>query len=76
MESFKGKGDGYIIRTGKQYSILDIAKMFTKQKYRFIDEQKGNREESSGDYAKMLKLGWKPQHDIRDYIENSKIIRY
>ena len=62
-------GDGYIIRSGIQYSILDVVKMFKKE-YVFIDEQKGNRKESSGDMTKIKKLGWKPEYNLKDYINN------
>lgn len=62
-------GDGFVIRTGQQYSILEVAKMFKKE-YIFIDEQKGNRNQSSGDMTKMLKIGWKSKYNLKDYINN------
>lgn len=61
-------GDGYVIRTGVQYSIIDIAKMF-KHDFVYIDQQKGDRLESSGDSSKMIELGWMPKHDVKEYIE-------
>jgi UDP-glucose 4-epimerase len=67
LASFNGKGDGYIIRTGKQHSIIDVARMFDS-KYKFIDCQRGNRKESSGDYKKMSELGWKPQNTLKKYL--------
>jgi len=71
LASFKGEGDGYVIRTGKQYSILEIAQLFTNN-IKYIDEQRGNREESSGNYDKMLELGWKPKMHILNYIKTIK----
>ena len=62
-------GDGFVIRTGTQYSILQVAKMF-KTDYIFIDEQKGNRTQSSGSMANMKKIGWKSKHNLKDYINN------
>ena len=62
-------GDGFVIRTGQQYSILEVAKMFKKE-YIFINEQKGNRDQSSGDMTKMSKIGWKSKYNLKDYINN------
>ena len=62
-------GDGYVIRTGIQYSILDVAKMF-KTDFVFIDEQRGNRTQSSGSMENMKKLGWKSKINLKDYINN------
>ena len=62
-------GDGYVIRTGTQYSILDVAKMF-KTDFVFIDEQRGNRTQSSGSMENMKKLGWKSKINLKDYINN------
>ena len=60
-----------MIRTGKQYSILEIAQLFSNN-IKYIDEQRGNREESSGNYDKMLELGWKPKMHIVNYIKTIK----
>jgi len=62
-------GDGYVIRTGTQYSILDVAKMF-KTDFVFIDEQRGNRTQSSGSMENMKKLGWKSKINLKEYINN------
>ena len=62
-------GDGFVIRTGTQYSMLQVAKMF-KTDYIFIDEQKGNRTQSSGSMENMKKIGWKSKHNLKDYINN------
>jgi UDP-glucose 4-epimerase len=67
IASQKGEGDGYIIRTGIQYSILEVAKMFSTN-YVLVQEQRGNRTESSGNMDKMLELGWKSTFHLKDYI--------
>ena len=67
IASQKGEGDGYIIRTGIQYTILEVAKMFTNN-YVLVQEQRGNRTESSGNMDKMLELGWKSTFHLKDYI--------
>jgi len=71
LASFKGNGDGYIIRTGLQYSIIQVAQMFNKN-FKFIDAQKGNRKKSSGNNKKLLQLGWTPKIKLKDYIEKLK----
>lgn len=72
LSSFKGDGDGYIIRAGIQYSIIEIAKMFTNN-IKFIENQRGNRNESSGNFDKILELGWKANNNIEEYIKNIKL---
>lgn len=62
-------GDGYVIRTGTQYSILEVAKMF-KTEIVFINEQRGNRTQSSGSMKNMEKLGWKSKINLKNYIDN------
>lgn len=67
IASQKGEGDGYIIRTGIQYTVLEVAKMFSNN-YVLVQEQRGNRTESSGNMDKMLELGWKSTFHLKDYI--------
>ena len=72
IASQKGEGDGYIIRTGIQYTILEVAKMFSTN-YVLVQEQRGNRTESSGNMDKMLELGWKSTFHLKDYINRLTI---
>tara|TARA_B100001013_G_scaffold319087_1_gene227761 strand:+ start:490 stop:1356 length:867 start_codon:yes stop_codon:yes gene_type:complete len=67
LASEKGKGDGYIIRTGIQYSMIEVAKFFSSN-YILIPEQRGNRTQSSGKMEKMAELGWKSNNNLKDYI--------
>ena len=72
IASQKGEGDGYIIRTGIQYTILEVAKMFCTN-YVLVQKQRGNRTESSGNMDKMLELGWKSTFHLKDYINRLTI---
>ena len=41
-----------------------------KTDFVFIDEQRGNRTQSSGSMENMKKLGWKSKINLKDYINN------
>ena len=69
LASNKGKGDGYIIRTGIQYNIIEVAQIFSDN-IKFITKQRGNRTESSGNMKKMAELGWKSKINLKNYIYN------
>ena len=57
------------IGSGKNYSILEIAKAF-KCKYKFVKERPGERFYSLAKNTKAKKiLGYKPKHDLMNYIE-------
>jgi len=65
----KGKGDGHCIGTEKNYSILDIAKMFGGE-IEMLPGKKGDRNFSKIDLTKMKELGWTAQIDIKDYVKS------
>lgn len=67
----KGKGDGYCIGSGKEYSILEIARMFDSD-IKMLPARKGDRNFSKIDLAKMKELSWSPKLDIKNYIEEFK----
>ena len=59
-----------MLGTGKNYTVLDVAKMF-KHKIRFIDKRPGERFSSKSDTKKSFKeLGYKSKIDIKDYIKD------
>ena len=59
-----------MLGTKKQYSILQVAKMFGK-KIKFLPARKGERFSTSITNNNAFKyLGYKPKIDIRDYIKN------
>jgi UDP-glucose 4-epimerase len=65
----KGKQSEYMLGTKKQYSIIDVAKMF-KSKIKFIPMRKGERFKSSitnNNAHKLLK--YKATVDISEYIK-------
>ena len=66
----KGKQNEYMIGTKKNYSILQIAKMF-KTKIKFLPARDGERFGASiPNNNAFIELGYKPKIDIEDYISN------
>jgi UDP-glucose 4-epimerase len=66
----KGKQKDYMLGTDKQYSILQIAKMF-KTKIKFLPARKGERSRSNKPNNNAFNyLGYKAKIDIKDYINN------
>tara|TARA_B110000027_G_scaffold108789_1_gene116014 strand:- start:738 stop:1616 length:879 start_codon:yes stop_codon:yes gene_type:complete len=66
----KGRQSEYMLCSKKQYSILEIAKMF-KTKIKFLPPRKGERFGSSVINNNALNhLGYKPTVKINDYISN------
>ena len=66
----KGKQNEYMLGTRKQYSILEIAKMF-KSKIEFLPQRIGERFGTSiPNNLAYMHLGYKPKIDIKDYIKN------
>ena len=59
----------YQLGTGKQYSILEIAKAFDHP-YEFIPPRRGERPSGLADIKQTIQeLGYKPKHNIMNYIK-------
>jgi len=66
----KGRQDEYMLSSKKQYTILQIAKMF-KTKIKFLPKRKGDRSSSSVPNNNSLNhLRYIPKIHIKDYINN------
>ena len=64
----KGKQNDYMLGTKKQYTILEIAKMF-KTKIKLLPQRDGDRPVSSILHNNAFNyLGYKPKINIKDYI--------
>ena len=64
----KGAGDGYPIGSNESYSILDVAKML-EMSVKLTPSVEGNRMNARLDNSKVMQLGWKPRHSLKNYIE-------
>jgi UDP-glucose 4-epimerase len=62
-----GKGDGYLIGAGREWSILEVAEMFGDE-YTLIPAKRGERTRGQADNSKLRALGWEPKHSLPDYI--------
>src|SRR3989344_2286115 len=67
----RGKGDGYCIGNGKEYSVLEIAEFFGGE-IQMLPARKGDRNYSKIDPTKIKGLGWSPSIDVKDHIEQFK----
>jgi len=67
----KGKRDDYMIGDTKTTTILELAKMFGSNII-FKDDKPGNRKKSILDTTKIKKLGFKVNHNLKDFIEEYK----
>ena len=66
----KGKQDEYMLCSKKQYTILQIAKMF-KTKIRFLPQREGERSSARVPNNNSLNhLGYMPKIHIKDYIKS------
>ena len=69
LAAIKGKRKEYQIGSGKNYSLINVAKMF-KCKIKFIPERKGERFTSLSNYNLARKeLGYSPKYDLQTYIK-------
>lgn len=66
-----GVGDEYGIGNPKDYSILEVANMFTDGNIdiKLLPERKGNRMGAPVISDKTRALGWEPKRNLPDYIE-------
>ena len=70
MAFIKGRQSEYMLCSKKQYTILDIAKMF-KTKIKFLAPRKGERFGASTPNNNALNhLGYEPKVNIDTYITN------
>jgi UDP-glucose 4-epimerase len=65
----RGGGDNYHLGTGREISILEVAKMFKSPGIKWLPARKGTRMRSKcPGTSKARKLGWKAKINLRDYI--------
>jgi UDP-glucose 4-epimerase len=64
----KGSGDGYLIGTGRNHTLLEVAQAFNHP-IEMIPEKRGERKTGLALPHKMFEeFGWTPQTEILDYI--------
>ena len=70
----KGDGDDYGLGDVREYSVLDIAKMFGG-KIEMLPPRLGNRMSSTVDISKATAIGWKITRNVEEYIKETTLKR-
>ncbi len=65
----KGIGDGYLLGTGTNYTLLEIAQAFDCE-IELIPERRGERFTSQAYPSKMQDFNWMPKNNVIDYIKS------
>jgi UDP-glucose 4-epimerase len=65
----RGSGDGYLLGTGHEWPVIDVARMFGGE-IEMVPALRGERERGRADSAKARELGWAPQRDLPTYISS------
>jgi UDP-glucose 4-epimerase len=63
----KGSGDGYLLGAGREWPIIEVAKMFHAP-YELVPALPGERVRGRADITKAAELGWRPERRLDDYI--------
>ncbi|MDO8576574.1 MAG: NAD-dependent epimerase/dehydratase family protein [bacterium] len=64
----KGEGDDFGLGSEREYTILEVAKMFSEQ-ITMLPERAGNRLTSEIDTTKSKLLGWSVKHELEQYVK-------
>ncbi|HIW61936.1 MAG TPA: NAD-dependent epimerase/dehydratase family protein [Candidatus Stackebrandtia excrementipullorum] len=62
-----GKGDGYLIGSGHELPVVEVAKMFGTE-YTLVPSLRGERVRGEADNSKMRTLGWEPRRTVEKYV--------
>ncbi|MGW4420939.1 NAD-dependent epimerase/dehydratase family protein [Streptosporangium sp. NPDC004631] len=62
-----GDGDGYLLGSGQEYRIIDVAQMF-RGAVQMVPARRGDRARGLADISKAEALGWRPEVCLADYI--------
>lgn len=63
----KGSGDGYLLGTGHEWPLIEVAKLF-RTDYVLVPALRGERARGQADTTKAGELGWQPQRRLNEYI--------
>lgn len=72
MSNLSWNGEVFNLGTGKNYSILEVAKMFNPVSIEHIDARPGEAVQTLADLRFSLEnLNWKPEITLESYIQNN-----
>ncbi|WP_232050485.1 NAD-dependent epimerase/dehydratase family protein [Actinoplanes sp. OR16] len=63
----QGSGDGYLLGTGREWPIADVAKMFGTE-FVLLPALRGERTRGQADVTKAAGLGWRPERRLDAYV--------
>lgn len=63
----KGSGDGYLLGTGREWPIIEVAKLFHAP-YEIIPALRGERVRGQADTTRAGELGWRPERNLDQYV--------
>jgi UDP-glucose 4-epimerase len=63
----KGSGDGYLLGAGREWPIIEVARMFGTE-YELVPALRGERTRGQADITRAAELGWGPQRRLDDYV--------
>lgn len=63
----RGSGDGYMLGSGKEWKIVDVATMF-RAPIEMMPALPGERRNGRADVTKARELGWVAKHDLAEYV--------
>ncbi len=62
-----GSGDGYLLGAGQEWSLAEVAKMFTDN-WVLVPARQGERVRGQADTTKARSLGWQPTQSLPEYV--------
>ena len=73
-ESDEKHEDAWELGTGRNYSLNEVAEMFSPHLIQYVDDVKGNYRETLriNDDA-LNRLGWQPKDQLKKYINEIKL---
>lgn len=63
----KGSGDGYLLGTGREWPLLDVARLFGVD-YELVPALRGERVRGQADISRAAELGWRPSSTLDAYV--------
>ena len=63
----KGTGDGYLLGTGREWPLVEVAKLFGTD-YQLVPALRGERGRGQADVTKAAGLGWRPERRLDEYV--------
>ena len=63
----KGSGDGYLLGAGREWSIIEVAKLF-RAAYELVPALRGERVRGQADTTRAAGLGWRSEHRLDEYV--------